>query len=195
MRRLSYAAEAPRRGCRKAEGLVGPLGVVLFHEPVDYVLELRRHLVLRVPQALRLQRPELPLHQHVVFPAGLAVHALHHMSGGKQRDVLLRAEDRPLAAVHDGRRAVGLEGAHSRRRRPRTPAQCPTGATTLYSGCTSRSPQWGTCDSLLSARGLCRCSRPRWETQSPCPRAGTDSTLRPSRAPRATAAGSTGVSP
>jgi hypothetical protein len=32
---------------------VGPLGVVLVHQSTDCVLELRRRLVLRVPQALR----------------------------------------------------------------------------------------------------------------------------------------------
>lgn len=59
LRHLCYAAEVPRRGRRIAEGMVGPLGVVVVHESTDCVLELCRRLVLRAPQTLRrITRPE-----------------------------------------------------------------------------------------------------------------------------------------
>lgn len=111
LRRLRYAAEVPRGGRLVAQRLVRPRRVVLVHEPPDHVLELRRRFVLLVPQALRLQRPEPPLHQHAVPPPGPSVHALRHVAGFQERDVPLRAEDTALVAVHHGRRAVGLEGA------------------------------------------------------------------------------------
>ena len=89
---------------------MNPGVVVVAHELGDEAPQLLGRRVLVCPQPLRLQGPEPPLHQHVVPPAGPAVHALRDAVRCEERDVDVRAEDRPLVGVHDGGCAVLGEG-------------------------------------------------------------------------------------
>ena len=59
-----------------ARRLVRAGGVVLLDVVRDEPAELCRRLVLADPHALTLETAEPLLHNHVVGPAGLAVHAL-----------------------------------------------------------------------------------------------------------------------
>ena len=101
----------PLAGGLVPERLVPPRVVVLLHVARDEPPELGGRLVLVGPQALALEAAEPPLHDHVVDPAGLAVHALEHVPGRQQPLVLGRAEDRALVGVDDGGLAVLVEGA------------------------------------------------------------------------------------
>ena len=97
-----------------------PRVVVLLDVRGDEPPELRGRPVLAYPHALGLEAAEPSLHDHVVHPPGLAVHALQHVARGEKPLVGGRVEDRPLVGVEDRGRAVRGErlldaGADARR--------------------------------------------------------------------------------
>ena len=100
-----------------------PRVVVLLDVRGDEPPELRGRPALAYPHALRLEAAEPPLHDHVVDPAGLSVHALADAVAHEEPLVGGRVENRPLVGVEDRGRAVRGErlldaGADARRAAP-----------------------------------------------------------------------------
>lgn len=133
-----------------AQRLVRARRVVLRDAVGNQPPELGRGLVLVYPQVLALKASEPPLHDHVVHPAGLPVHALARMMLGEQPLVLGGAEYRPLVAVRDGGLAVLIERAahalaHARRPhvRRQPPADDVTQVPVDHAGRVHMGPPYG----------------------------------------------------
>ena len=90
--------------------------VVVFPDVlVDDSSQFPRCLVFFDLHAFRFERPEPALHDHVVDPASLAVHALKHVAVFQELLVSRRVIHRALVRVRYGRRAVRLDCvAHAR---------------------------------------------------------------------------------